>query len=264
MGRALRKTSNPPCLLVLGGLLWLAGCASAPSGVGSDPSRPQEAAATEVRALRGIATPATPRLADLGDIGLLDSDSAMRDALVGGDAEVVVAATMCGSAEMFALDLVVLNRRDEVLELRRADLQVVDANGKWLEPVTAWAEGDRYGFSGRRGERARSVVTYEVDQDREASSGRLMQNLDTEWGSTSSATKRPVPASSLPRPRVTDTVMRSPGESVQAPTGAPLRAAIPPADGSVFWGYFRGEAPAFPLTAVVLVDGEQVLFRFDR
>lgn len=264
MGRALRHASNALCSFILVGLALLAGCAWAPSAVRDDPSDPRGEAPTEVRALRGIATPATPRLADLGDIGLLDSDSAMRDALVGGDAEVVVAATMCGSTDMFALDLVVLNRRDEVLELRRADLQVVDANGHWLEPVTAWAEGDRHGFSGRRGERARSVVTYEVDQDREANSARLMQNLETDWGSTSSAAKRPVSTSPPPRPRVTDTVVRSPGETLEAPTGAPVRAAIPPADGSVFWGYFRAVEPTFPLTAVVLIDGEQVLFRFDR
>ena len=264
MGRLVRTSARPPLLPALIGLLCAAGCAPAPSAVSTGSGARADRADPAVRALHGIATLATPRLSDLGDVGLLDDDSAMRDALVGGDAEVVVAATMYGSSDMFALDLVVLNRRDQVLELSRADLQVADANGRWLEPVTTWTEGDRHGFSGRRGDRARYAVTYEIDQDRDLSSSRLMHNFDADWGSTSSVEKRPVPARSKPLPRHADPVTRSPGEAVEVPTGSPLRASIPPADGTVFWGYFRGDEPVFPLTAMVLVNGEQILFHFDR
>lgn len=264
MGRPALDRALRIFLLTTFGLGALIGCASTPPAAKSEAAGTPSDAGSGIRALHGIPSKATPRLADVGDVGLLDDDSTMRDALVGGAGEIVIAATMSGTDDHFSLDLVVLNRSDAGFELNRRDLQVVDADGRWLEPLNSWEDGDRVGFSGRREERTNSPVVYEFDQERQLNSSRLMQNLDGEWGSTAGATKRPLPLRSEDRRKPLDAVTRNAVPEVAAPTGTPVRVVVPPADGSVFWGYFTGPEPTFPLTAVILVDGEQITFRFDR
>ena len=264
MGRVCAIETRSIALLI--GAVWLlmAGCSSSPDAVRTDPGRVEAKQGNAVRALRGISTPATPRLSDLGDVGLLGQASTMLEALVGGDGDVVVAATMFGDAHRFAIDLVVLNRREQVLEIGRSDVQVVDATGHWLRPLTQWEQGDRYGLSSRRAQPAPPAVVYELDQERERSQSRLMQNLESDWGSSPTAAKRPLPLRPTQRPVHGEGYVRGAHPEVGTVQGTPIRVAVPPADGGVFWAYFELDNPVLPLTALVLVDGEQVVFRFDR
>jgi hypothetical protein len=45
---------------------------------------------------------------------------------------------------------------------------------------------------------------------------------------------------------------------------SPTRVRVRPDDGKAFWTYFEPAGARFPLTALVLIDGEQHLFRFER
>ena len=45
---------------------------------------------------------------------------------------------------------------------------------------------------------------------------------------------------------------------------SPTRVRVRPDDGKAFWAYFELADAPFPLTALVLIDGEQHLFRFER
>lgn len=266
MGRHVRKRFLAMAWVITAAMITSAGCSRAPSATNLDPVQGEPTTSASVQTLRGIPSAQTPRLADLGDVGLLGDDTTMREALVGGDDEVVIAATMLHAADMFSVELIVLNRRDKVLQIDRSDLRVADADGNWLEPVSSWEEGDRIGLSGRRStnETKSSPVVYEVDRERERelAHSRLLLDLGEDWGST--ASKRSTKARSPLKPSNRDVVERSAQPELAATTGTPVRVKVPASDGGAFWGYFRGPAPRFPLTAVVTVEGRPIAFRFER
>ena len=244
------------CTLVVG-----AGCAPSPAKVDQGWEVEPVVGADY---LRGVPTDWSARLADVGDVTLLGDDSTMREALVGGDREVVVAATLFEAEGTYSLDLIVLNRQGEPLQLTRADLQLVDADGRWFEPVVEWDEGERYGLRGRRVETTESEVVYEIDRDIEAEQAMLMQDLTALLGDDPEEAKRRAERRRTRR-RVTDEdIHRGAKPELSTVNGSPSRVVVPPRDGRAFWGYFRADDPVFPLTAMVVVGDEQVLFRFDR
>lgn len=241
-----------------------AGCAKDPA-VRSDPS-----AAGGPDYLVGIRSEYSVPLASLGDVELLGRESVMREALVAGGDDLVVAGTAFRADDVLTLDVIVLNRTPKSFEIARGDLHVFDADGRLLPRLDDVPEGVAWGLRGRgaRAGESRAVTgesafdaTWAMDAARLASISEATPRVEVD------RRKEPVvPKASarddtdeLPRFGTTDPI------AVDTPRleGSPRRVRVRPDDGKAFWAYFEDAGAPRPLTAMVLIDGEQYLFRFD-
>ncbi len=254
MGRAV--------LLAAGfGLIVLAGCAKAPSP-NTDPG-PGDAVY-----LRGVETEYSVPIASLGDLDLLGPESVMRQALVAGDRDVLVAATTFAVDGVLTLDVIVLNRSDTGIDLARSDLHLVDAQGRWLTPRPDFDGGAGHGLRGR-GARAAASPSSPVPGLFDTTRGIEPDGLAHREHPPLVASKRERRTPEDAR-RDRDDPERyatvDPGATVEdsAVMPSPTRVRVRPDDGKAFWGYFEPGDAQFPLTALVLIDGEQHLFRFER
>ena len=243
--------------LFLCSLVLLIGCAQAPT-LTTDNTAPDY--------LRGVDSAYSVRLSELGDTDLLGAESSMQNALVGGDEELFVAASAYRSGDIFGVDLVLVNHSGAPVVFERGDLHLVDAEGRWLEPLSDWAGGARHGLRAGATASASTPVVEVPDRDSEFDSFHTLNEIDP--SATSTAT-RPRKTSALDRDRrrPDDDRQRfdSNSEDVGDGLAGALRAVrVPDGEGRVFWGYFEAVAPAFPITAVVMIDGEQIVYRFDR
>lgn len=223
------------------------------------------APATSAEYLRGVETEWSVPIDRLGDLDLLGPDSVMREALVAGDRELLLAATVFRVDDVYTLDLVVLNKTGSGLRLERGDLHLVDAEGRWLSPLPDHAAGVDHGLRGRgrAGSTTSSapLVLYDLfDPTRDARktgpSARVQASLTKEVAPRVDERDRredPLRHGAVDVELKSDGVLRA----------SPVAVQVHDEDGKVFWGYFRDEAPRLPLTAMVMVDGQQYLFRFD-
>lgn len=262
MGRHL--SARPFALLTC--LLVLVGCASTAPAPTSSPT--PEVPADGPVYLEGIRSEYSVPIASLGDVELLGRESVMRDALVAGDQELLVAATAFRVDDVLTLDLVVLNKSGETVDLARSDLHLFDAQGRLIPQMEDVDEGIAWGLRGR---------------GQQASEGQLASNHDVfspTWGLDAAQlgleTPRAQPTQTK-RETAVETSRRNDDElrrveearpvTTTAPfqlTSSPRSVRVRPDDGKVFWAYFSGEEPEYPVTAMVLIDKEQYLFRFDH
>lgn len=259
MGRTLRASGA----LVL---LVLAACSGSPS-VRVDPAG--QDAFGQPQYFEGVETEYSVPLAKLGDVDLLGGESVMRNALVAGDEELLVAATAFTLDGVMTLDLVLLNKSDASFDLSRADLHVFDATGRLVRPIEDHDDGIAWGLRGR-GHRAASdegafAATDEVFGPTWDIDARQLGLVTPD---AQPRTKRSVEDEAARREDAN--ILRRVEDARPIPTEewrfetSPTSVRVRPDDGKVFWAYFDGEEPEFPLTAMVLIDQEQYLFRFER
>jgi len=254
MGRALLLTTGL-------GLILVAGCSNAPSPE-TDPGL------GDADYLRGIETEYSVPIAELGDLDLLGPESVMRQALVAGDRDVLVAAATFEVDGVLALDVIVLNRSDTEIDLTRSDLHLVDAEGRWLTPKPDFEGGATYGLRGR-GARASDGpgpqvhglfdTTRGIDPD-----GLAYREYPLRSGSKLESRKASDTRRDREDLRRYATVEPGAATSRTEVMPSPTRVRVRPDDGKAFWTYFEPAGARFPLTALVLIDGEQHLFRFER
>jgi len=181
----------------------------------------------------------------------------------------LLAATAFCLDGVMTLDLVVLNRSDATFDLARGDLHVFDASGRLVPQVEEYDRGIEFGLRGR-GARASDV-------DMATAAGEEV--FGPVWGMDAyelglATPREPSPSKQNPRHERTRRddakVLDRIEDARPIPTeqwrfdSSPRSVRVRPDDGKVFWAYFEGEAPKFPLTAMVLIDEQQYLFRFDR
>ena len=233
MGRS--RLASP--ILVLFGIL-LGGCASAP------PATTLSSSDTRPDYLRGVRSEYSVPIASLGDVDLLGGDSVMRDALVAGDADVVLAATAFEAEGVLTLDLVVLNRTERSLDLARSDLHLFDAEGRLIPQVDDVDAGMAWGLRGRGMEEAdgRSVAPTEVfgpgwDADAMALGAELPRaEVRTKYEPASQASRR---EENDALRRVEDAIPVHATDEWR-PQVSPRSVRVRPDDGKVFWAYFDG------------------------
>ena len=256
MGRVFRLFFALPFFLVV-----FAGC-STNSAPRTDPS-----ATSGPDYLTGIRSEYSVPIASLGDADLLGDESVMREALVAGDDALLVAATAFRSEGVLTLDVIVLNDSERTFELTRGDLHLFDADGRLLRQVGDVDAGAAWGLRGR-GLRASETagpgslfdVTWTMDATRLSSLTPREPRLESDTKKTRAdgRSARRDDADDVPRFDSSDAIA---GGDARL-TGSPTRVRVRPDDGKAFWAYFEDTAPAQPITAMVLIDGEQYLFRF--
>ena len=247
------------CLLVAPLLIALLACSPAPA----PPDTAAPGGAPEY--LGGIETEWSVPIERLGDLDLLGPDSVMREALVAGDRDLLLAATVFRQDDVYTLDLVVLNKTGSSLRVERRDLHLLDAEGRWLSPLPDHPAGADHGLRGRgRAESttaAAPLVLYDL----------FDPTRDERNAGPAARTHASISKDSAPRAGDRDRredPLRHGAIDVELRSGgvlhtSPVAVQVHDGDGKVFWGYFRDEDPRLPLTAMVLVNGQQYLFRFD-
>jgi hypothetical protein len=186
----------------------------------------------------------------------------MRHALVAGDETFFVATSGFQVGSTFALDMIVVNHRDQEVTLRTADVHLIDAAGRWLAPkLTAPRAASR----GLQGKHFASVSPSTLFQDfgSEGFGGdHPMSRLEgamegsTKGSSSSSARQRRVP-------RLSSNSQIATASALATEVVSSVRVA--PGEGRAFWAYFEDDAPKFPLTAwITLETGEQLRYEFTQ
>lgn len=226
----------------------LAACAPAGAGPATDLGRTSY--------LQGLDSEYSARVDRMGGDEFLAEDSSMRQGLLAGDDELYVAASMFESGEHLGLDLIVLNRGGEPVRVERGDLQVFDASGRALATVDDFAGADELGLRGKR-----ELQPHVVHRGMPQPQGNPSPAPSTGTPGGKSALGSPAMAAAPAADWPVDLV--SPSRPARRPN-APRVVDVGPGQGVATWGYFRGEDPAWPLTAVLMLDDRQLLFRFDR
>ncbi len=235
----------------------MVGCSPAPV-LRSDADR-----AESTHYLTGVDSPWSARLDRLGDAEFLDAESSMRHALVGGDETFYVATSGFRVGDTLALDMIVINHRQEEVTLRRADVHLVDAAGRWLTPMPSSESAAARGLQGRSFVSTTPSTLFQdfggdfLDQD---------FSLGTTEGGLSGLATKGTSATSRRHNRAYASEANSRIETSSAQLRRPVTAVrVGPDQGRAFWAYFEGADPEYPLTAVIMLEGgEELRFRFDR
>lgn len=240
----------------LSGLLALGACATAPRGSSAP-------AVGGVDYLHGVDTPYSVHLDRLGDRDLLGQDSVMREAMIAGDDRFFVAATAFRVEGVITVDLVLVNHSGQDRAVRRDELHVVDAAGRWLPSLDAWPEGKRYGLRGSL-RREPTVPVYAMP-DRGLEGTFALQRFAQ--GGDRGTTPRKTVVEHPPQRRPVDErdrVWRVDAPEAEDHFEGALRAVrIPDGEGRVFWGYFEAGEVQYPLSVVLMNGDEQLVYRFE-
>jgi hypothetical protein len=251
MGRFLGQGATLGALLLIGLCI---GCAHAPRSAATDSSRTVY--------LRGIETEWSARLDRLGDAELLDAGSSMRHALVAGDETFFVATSGFQVGSTFALDMIVVNHRDQEVTMRTEDVHLIDATGRWLAPTRM---APRAASRGLQGKHFASVSPSTLFQDfggEELGGDTTMSQLQ---GAMDGRAKGSPSSSARQRrfPRLSSNSQIATASALATEVVSSVRVA--PGEGRAFWAYFEDDAPRFPLTAwITLETGEQLRYEFTR
>ena len=239
-----------PALLLLAALT--AGCAAGGPRPGADPGAEEGTAY-----LQGISSDYSILLSEMPNHEALGPDTALRQGLIAGDGEIHVAAAAFRRADHFALDLIVNNRTAAPMQIRRADVRLVDAQGRWFTAVEDFAGAEQLGLRGKSARRARhfpydGLGLYDP-----------MQGGESLGYATGSSQKSPVQEPLAPTAGPTRGLVSLDWETT-TPV-APARLEIPAEAGRAWWAYWRAETePAFPVTAFVTVGGKHMIFLFEE
>jgi len=231
-------------------LLLMAGCASTGT-------RDVQTALLDVHYLEGVETPQARRLAGISDEEGLPADSAMREALIAGDERFWVTATLFRRGDHYTLDMILLNRDDEAVRVVREDVRLVDATGRWLEPVDDWPGAESVGLRGRSRRDAPRFV-YDTPTARGTSFRSMSYDPGRSGGAKGSGGTGSVPASMDYTPPV-----EWRGGIEEVALLAVDHVDVGPQEGRAFWAYWSAEEVRFPLTAFVMLEDRHVVFRFE-
>jgi hypothetical protein len=234
-------------------LLIVAGCATTPAPT----SQPQADAA---QYLRGLESEYVVRLESLPAEKSLPKDSVMRAALISGDADVYVTAALFRSDEMFCMDLIVLNHDEQPVEIGRADLKLVDGDGRFLASVNDFAGADKLGLRSRR---KRNTKDLPAAAPPEWSANTQASGMG-EVGSNDQKSQRAPQA----RPMPNSAALNDWGQlSTRAEAGAPNvpeRISVDAEEGRAYWAYWQSsEELSYPLTAFVTMGDRHMMFQFE-
>jgi hypothetical protein len=265
----MNDTAGRPLLLASGlAFALVSGACSGAPAPSSDPDPVDRSNPIHAHYLRPESTIWSRPIGTVGDVDLLGADSVMRESLVAGDESLVVVATVFRVDEIAALDLIVLNQAGEPVRLAREDLHLVDAGGVWLPSVEGWEEGRGFGLRARQGSAAAALDEPETPMPSlldDPSTGMAFGDRVTAVPKKRDKDSLSRPAAPVPRPRTVDSYQNAPSVTRErASSPDPAEILVPGEDGRPFWAYFEAAEAAYPLTAVVMIGDEQLLFRFDQ
>lgn len=246
------KTSHPG--VALGLILVFAGCASQ--------SGPQPAANPEsgTNYFVGVESEFSRALSSLPTDERLPPSSVMHEALIAGDGEVFVTATLYRAGAHVAMDMIVLNHSEDAVELSRNEVRLVDSSGRFFENVDDFDGAESFGLRSKRA-RQPSAPLYSGPVDvRMPEPYQRMAALETREQkgvppqATNSAPQRDPLRDIQPMPSVGSVV-----------PNAPAVMYVAPQQGRAYWVYWsQVEEPVFPLTAFVMLGDRHVQFQFDQ
>lgn len=235
-------------------LLLLSACSQAPE---------PRSHYSQAQPLEGIESAWSVRLDRVGDVRILGSDSAMKDALLAAGDSVYVAATSFEVDGVFGVDMIIVNHSDRELVLDREDVHLLDAEGRWLDPVASAPAAAAAGMQGRPYSGADTERVYELP-DRTDQLDRDLVLAETGVDDLSRPRKTPQRSRDrLPR-RDEETPEAAVPEMEEDQPPVVTAVRIAPGEGKAFWAYFRADAPPMPLTALVVLEEQQLGFKFGR
>lgn len=232
-------------------LLALAGCA------GTGP-RDVQTALLDVHYLSGVETPTARRLAGISTEETLPADSAMRDALIAGDESFWVTATLFRRGDYYTLDMILLNREDEAVQIAREDIRLVDRQGRWLEAIEDWPGAEEAGLRGRS-RRGEPRFVYDTPVARPASFSSMSYDPGRSGGTKGNGGSARMPSSLGYNPPV-----EWRGGFAEVAPEALDHVEVGSQEGRAYWAYWAAEEVEFPLTAFIMLDDRHVMFQFDR
>lgn len=247
-----RSVRSGRIFAVLGLLLLGCGPAATPE---TDPT-------TDIDYLRGVDSAHSVRLTTLGDTKILGPDSAMQEALVAGDEELLVAATVFRHGADFTLDLIVINHSELPVSIDRASLHLVDAEGRWLTPIRDWDGAHRYGLRGNQNPDG-PVMVYELPEQ-ELEFDQSMALEASRSVPQARPTKSEPPPDRRRRRNQADDYDDLTTADLDAPLSTPRGVRVRPGASRAFWTYFEGQDIEYPITAVVMLEEHQLLFHYER
>lgn len=186
------------------------------------------------------------------------------NALVAGDQSLTVAASLFHSGDIYTLDLIIKNHGDHPIEIDRSRLELMDDEGRHFDALYDWEEGIYYGLRSIR-ELNRGYAHLGTDFEESGHGGEdtrsqkpppkktIHEKLDA-----AAATRMGENASLNDFSWISELEMED--ETVVLPETLELYAG----QNRPYWAYWRAKEPEFPMTAIVVVDGKRMLFRFDE
>lgn len=228
-------------------LVLLVACASTPEGsIRGDPTY-----------LEGITTRYSIRLDELRPQAT-HRHADLPGAVVAGDETVTATGSLLRQGPHLVLDLVVQNRGDQPLVLRRENLQLRDNLGARLTEVVDFVGAEHLGLRGQATQRvARGLQPDPTAGSPLASPTPLAQRSArpqkhrTESGTRTVAT--------------TDALEWNPGPAgVRTSPPAPEVLSLDPGAHRATWAYWQAESPEYPLFLMIHLEGRSLLMKFDQ
>jgi hypothetical protein len=210
--------------------------------------------------LRGLESEYVLRLDSLPAEQGLPRDSVMHEALISGDGDVYITAAIFRSDDMLGMDLIVLNHFDEAIELGRADLKLVDGDGRFLRAVEDFAGADELGLRSRRKRGTKDLPAPTPPEWASSTPSSGVGDMDaSEYKSQRAPVSRPMPNSAS----LNDWGQLSTRSEAGAPN-VPERIRVGADEGRAYWAYWQaGGKLAYPLTAFVTLGDRHVMFQFE-
>ncbi len=181
------------------------------------------------------------------------------EALVAGNEDLTVVASVFRKGEFLTVDMVVHNHGSEKLLLNRSDMYVVDFMGDRLEPVDDWKGAENYGLRSQVRKNSeyvylggKQVVPRTYGHTTPAGGGKSMGSQSSDFSS-----------SGLGDAGTDLDMLTEPVELHHYDVSAPETLVVEPGQKKAYWAYFKADELQFPLTAVVRIDGKRLVFRFD-
>jgi hypothetical protein len=234
-------------------LLGVAACATSPA------PRTQIDIDTP-RYLRGLESEYVLRLDSLPAEQSLPRDSVMRQALISGDADVYVTAAVFRSDENLCMDLIVLNHDDTPIELGRADLKLVDGDGRFLDAIEDFTGADELGLRSRRKRGTKDLPAVAPPEWSTSTPSSGVGPID---GSDHKVQRAPLPRAMPNSASLNDWGQLSTRSEAGAPN-VPERIRVGAEEGRAYWAYWQaGGELHYPLTAFVTIGDRHVMFQFE-
>ncbi len=234
-----------PTLLVVP--LLLAACA----GSSSSPTQDDPAY------LQALSSDYSIRSDELESEGFEKLREELPESLVAGNGELTVAAAMFQMNGYLTVDLVVYNHSGEPLEISRADMYVLDYMGTRLAPIEEWEGAENYGL--------RSSVQRDTEyvylEGNEAVPDRFGQTPASSGTGKTGDGERGIPV--YDSGNDLDNMFTEPVEIRQPKVTAPPILTIASGEKRPYWAYFETKNIVYPLSAIVRLDGNRLIFRFE-
>ncbi len=185
-------------------------------------------------------------------------------ALLAGNEEFTVAATVFRRGENVTLDMIVANHSSQELRLNRADVYIFDYMGSRLASLDEWPDGQNYGL--RKLLKQEDEYTY-FDQPPESpriyGQESSSANTPNKPGASRVAPANPEAHSSLEDNSAELDMLTNPIKVRRFNALAPQTLVVKPGEKKPYWAYFKSKDLVFPVTAIVRLEGKRLIFRFE-